>query len=258
MIGDPSRLFDGIDLALFDVDGTLVLEGRALPGAAELLTRLDARGVACGLVTNNTTYTPGATRARCIEAGLPAHAIRHVVNPLDELVDDLGARGHDRIFALANPDVLAFFESRGITSHADAPSALVVCRDTTLTYDKVAEACRLVATVGVPWFVSHPDPRYPQGGYSVPDAGLIRAMIEACTGVPPTEVYGKPRVTSVARVVAGRQGERVVVIGDRDDTDMELGRRLGARTIRILGTGAAKGEVDLAVTSVAALLPFLG
>src|SRR5690349_9646304 len=58
------------DCWLTDMDGVLVHEEHALPGAAEFLDRLVERGRRFLVLTNNSIYTPRDLSARLARAGL--------------------------------------------------------------------------------------------------------------------------------------------------------------------------------------------
>lgn len=55
---------------LSDMDGVLVQEERALPGAAEFLARLAERGRRFLVLTNNSIFTPRDLSARLAKSGL--------------------------------------------------------------------------------------------------------------------------------------------------------------------------------------------
>ena len=57
---------------LIDMDGVLMHEGQALPGAAEFLARLVERGRRFLVLTNNSIFTPRDLSARLAHAGLKA------------------------------------------------------------------------------------------------------------------------------------------------------------------------------------------
>src|SRR5579862_7819029 len=57
---------------LIDMDGVLMHEGEALPGAAEFLARLTERDRRFLVLTNNSIFTPRDLSARLARAGLQA------------------------------------------------------------------------------------------------------------------------------------------------------------------------------------------
>src|SRR5690606_15574874 len=66
-----------VDCWLTDMDGVLVHEERALPGAAEFVAELIETGTRFQLLTNNSIYTPRDLRARLAVGGIdvPEEAI---------------------------------------------------------------------------------------------------------------------------------------------------------------------------------------
>lgn len=84
------------------------------------------------------------------------------------------------------------------------------------------------------------DPTYPkEGGRFEPGAGAIVAALATCTGQTPI-VIGKPEPTIVNQILAdsGVMAGEAMVVGDREDTDLESGRRAGVPTWLVL-TGVA-------------------
>ncbi len=61
-----------VDGLLFDLDGTVYQEGRAIPGAAEALETLRRRGLPFRFTTNTTRRPRAALAARLEEMGIPA------------------------------------------------------------------------------------------------------------------------------------------------------------------------------------------
>ena len=58
------------DCWLIDMDGVLMHEGTALPGAADFLARLAERGRRFLVLTNNSIFTPRDLSARLVRGGL--------------------------------------------------------------------------------------------------------------------------------------------------------------------------------------------
>ena len=59
-----------IDCWLTDMDGVLIREDHALPGAAELIEQWRAAGTPFLVLTNNSIYTPRDLSARLARVGL--------------------------------------------------------------------------------------------------------------------------------------------------------------------------------------------
>jgi 4-nitrophenyl phosphatase len=78
------------------------------------------------------------------------------------------------------------------------------------------------------------------GGEMVPGGGAIVAAVATAAGREPVTV-GKPSA-ELAEIILSRQGlastpERVLMVGDRLDTDVRFGRSQGMRTL-LVRTGA--------------------
>ena len=63
---------------LTDMDGVLVHEGNALPGAADFLARLVERERRFLVLTNNSIFTPRDLAARLARSGLEVPEERHL------------------------------------------------------------------------------------------------------------------------------------------------------------------------------------
>ncbi|MGZ5422101.1 MAG: TIGR01457 family HAD-type hydrolase, partial [Aeromicrobium sp.] len=66
-----------IETWLTDMDGVLVREDKAIPGAAEFIAALTASGKKFLVLTNNSIFTPRDLRARLLRSGIdvPVEAI---------------------------------------------------------------------------------------------------------------------------------------------------------------------------------------
>ena len=65
-------IIDSYDAVLFDLDGVVYLGPVAVPGAAEGIAALHARGTKIGFVTNNAARPPVAVADHLVELGIPA------------------------------------------------------------------------------------------------------------------------------------------------------------------------------------------
>jgi len=67
-------IIDSYDAVLFDLDGVVYLGPVAVPGAAEGIAALHARGTKIGFVTNNAARPPVAVADHLVELGISATA----------------------------------------------------------------------------------------------------------------------------------------------------------------------------------------
>ncbi|MFS0840030.1 HAD-IIA family hydrolase [Paenibacillus sp. 1P03SA] len=228
----------------FDLDGTIFLGGRLLPGAAELLRSLEEAGKTVGFLTNTTTQTAADCGRRLRGLGL---AVRdeQVVTAAAAAAAYLAERAPQaRVLAVGEEALIAELDAqriRVVRSPLEA-THVVVGMDRRFDYAKLHAASRALRS-GAELIACNPDTFCPVEGDELPDTGAMTAAIEAASGVRASVVAGKPspHYARVALRRTGKAAERCVMIGDRLETDIMLGRASGMRTALVL-TGAATLE----------------
>ena len=148
-----SDLLARFDLFLFDMDGTLVLGKKALPGAADLLAALRAANKTVRFVTNNTLHEPGEHAERLNHAGIAADAAE-ILTPLPALqayIRDHGIKAAHIIASDVVKDALKLPQGEDVI-------ILGLCRN--WDYAQLQQACNL-ALKGVKVVMCQPDPYCP-------------------------------------------------------------------------------------------------
>ena len=127
----------------------------------------------------------------------------------------------------------------------DCVDYVVVGLDRSFDYRKMAIAMSCIRR-GALFVATNTDATVPSEGGELPGAGSIVSAIAACAGRGPDLVVGKPNPRSfeIALEKLGLEGEEVLVIGDRLETDIAGAARLGLDSALVL-TGVAR-EGDLA------------
>lgn len=227
---------------LLDMDGTLYLGERLLPGARRFLEVLRARGCRHLFLTNNSSRDGQQYAAKLERLGLPA-------TPEQVLTSGAAAAMHlsrqqpgARVFVVGTPALEAEFTSRGFALDDQTPNWAVLGFDTGLTYAKLWRLCDLVGA-GTPYLATHADRVCPTETGTMPDAGAFIAAVQAATGRAPDLIAGKPN-----RLIAEQAAERLglppgqlAMIGDRLYTDIALGAAAGVATVLVL-SGETRAE----------------
>jgi 4-nitrophenyl phosphatase len=247
---------------VFDLDGVLYHSDRPVPGAAATLNRLATAGVSLVYATNNASRLPEEVAAAIAgRIGFPA-------DPAAVVTSAMAAGAHlsgqvSAALVIGTPSLRIELERSGVGTTDDhgAADAVVVGLDPDLTYDKLKKATLAVGN-GARLVATNDDATFPSSDGIIPGAGAIVAALERATGVA-AEVCGKPH-PPMLRAVSARVGPGpVMVIGDRVDTDIAMGRAMGWATALVL-TGvtspddAATIEVDHVLESVADLPGVVG
>jgi HAD superfamily hydrolase (TIGR01450 family) len=259
----PPRVFRGYAI---DLDGTVYLSGKLLPGAADTIARIRREGSRVVFLTNNPLRSPARYAQHLTGLGIPAEPAE-VVTPLGVLTAYLADRHPGRAaLTIAEPLVDATLAAAGIAVTTEPASAgvVVVSFDRTFSYAKLLSAFRAVRQFGAVIVATNPDPFCPTHDGGLPDCAAMLAALEACTGARAEAVLGKPgehMAAELLRRLAVPTGEAIIV-GDRLSTDIAMSRSLGMTSVLVLSGATTGAELadsphrpDYVIDGIAALLP---
>ena len=235
---------------MFDLDGTLILSDAKLggytllPGAAELLTELEARGLPFLALTNGSAYPAAVQAPRLRAIGLPI-ADDRLFTPNSVAAGLFRSRGHRRVMVIGTDGVTAALESDGVatcTPGDDGADAVYVAWAPDCRMEHIHAACAAIlggaafySASDVPFFASKSGRAF---GYSC----AINGAIARVTGRQP-EVTGKPSAHALAFVAErlGVPAARVAVVGDDPKVETEMAHAGGA-----IGIGVTTGTTSVA------------
>lgn len=239
-------LIAGHDAALFDLDGVIYLGPQAVPGAAEGVAALRARGVRIGFVTNNAARTPGHVVEHLRELGVEAdlHDVVTSAQAVARLMADKLPEGASVMVVgtQALADEVTAVGLHVIDDWRQQPTAVVQGYDPTMTQARIDAACFAIQR-GARWYVSNTDATRPTDLGLVPGAGSQVASVRVAVDSDPV-VAGKPCVPLMHETVTRLAATRPIFVGDRLDTDIEGAHAVGMDSLFVF-TGA-HGKFDLA------------
>ncbi|MCU1603809.1 MAG: family hydrolase [Modestobacter sp.] len=226
---------------LTDMDGVLVHEGQALPGAAEFLQRLVDRQRRFLVLTNNSIFTPRDLSARLARSGLqvPEEFIwTSALATADFLSSQLPA-GSAHVVGEAG--LTTALHEVGYTLTDTDPDYVVLGETRTYSFESITRAIRLVER-GARFIATNPDVTGPSPEGPLPATGAVAAMITKATGAEPYFV-GKPNPMMFRSALNRIDGhsESTTMVGDRMDTDIVAGIEAGLETVLVL-TGSTRAE----------------
>ena len=175
---------------LTDMDGVLVHEGRALPGAPEFVRALRDAGRPFLILTNNSIFTPRDLRARLAASGIevPEEAIwTSALATADFLADQVP---DGSAYAIGEAGLTTALYEAGYTLTEADPDYVVLGETRTYSFEAITKAIRLVQG-GARFIATNPDVTGPSAHGDLPATGAVAAMITAATGREPYFV-GKP------------------------------------------------------------------
>ena len=223
-----------IKSVLFDIDGTLVGRGKALPGAAEAVAFARRQGLAVRFLTNITGRGPNLIAADLQSQGLGVEG-HEIQTAATACVEYLKSRSGITCHLIVPPSVRPMFE--GIATDDQEPDVVVISdigeqfnfQVLNRAFLMLRAGAELVAPQkGLFWF-DHDGPKL--------DCGSFIVGLEAATGKEAT-VTGKPAELFFQRALAhvGCRADEALVIGDDIGTDVLGAARIGAISL-LVGTG---------------------
>ena len=250
------ELLRSLRALIVDWDGTLVAGDRVQPGVVSFFEMLGRRRIGFTVVTNNSVSTPAQFSATLAAAGA-------VVPPEQVLTSAEATAAYLRrelprgapLFVVGESGLRAALSGSGfvVTEDSDQDAAAVVVGgDRSINHDKLKHAIRLIRR-GARFIGTNPDLLVPVEDGLAPEAGVLLAAIAAGAGVAPT-VIGKPERPLLEQALArmGSTPSATAILGDRLDTDVLGGRRLGLTTILV-----TTGVHDAAAVAASAIRPDL-
>ncbi|MDY6770851.1 MAG: HAD-IIA family hydrolase [Candidatus Nanohaloarchaea archaeon] len=249
------------DAAIIDMDGTLYREGTAIDGAAAAVSWLREQGITPLFLTNNASRHRQTYVDRLADCGIDAErdeiitsgylTARHLADTVPGstvyVVGEDGLRDEIREQDLS------------LTAVPDEADVFVLSYTREVDYELLTEMLRgfdddtLIAT--------NPDQTLPGEDGPLPGTGTIVAACEAMLGEE-AEVIGKPSLTAAetATSLVDAEPEGCLMIGDRCNTDIVMGKNAGMTTVLVL-TGvtdrqeatATAVEPDFVLDSIADL-----
>ena len=217
-------------LYIFDMDGTIYLGGKVFPFAVDFIRRLRAAGKRVLFFTNNASHSGDFYLEKLTRLGFEPTP-DEIMSSADVTIAFLKLhRPGKSIYLMGTPQLESMFLAAGIDllpNDAMKADVVVTSFDTTLTYEKLDAACRLIRG-GAEYLCTHPDFNCPTETGFIPDSGAIAAAVTASTGAVP-RYFGKPYEDTVSMIceVTGCSREEMCNFGDRLYTDIALGRRHG-------------------------------
>jgi NagD protein len=226
---------------LMDMDGVLVREEQAIPGAGAFLDRLRELGRPFLVLTNNSSWTPRDLSARLRGNGLvvPEEAIWTSALATARFLQDQRPGG--TAFAIGESGLTTALHDAGYTLTDRDPDYVVLGETRTYSFERIARAIRLVGA-GARFIATNPDPVGPTPDGPLPATGSVAALVSRATGVEPYFV-GKPNPLMMRSALNAidAHSETAAMVGDRMDTDVISGLEAGMHAVLVL-TGVTTRE----------------
>jgi NagD protein len=229
---------------LTDMDGVLVREDRALPGAADFLTRLEERGKRYLVLTNNSIFTPRDLAARLVRSGLQVREESIWTSALATAAFVSDQLPGGSAYVIGEAGLTTALHEVGYTLTDRDPDFMVLGETRTYSFEAITRGIRLVEA-GARFIATNPDVTGPSEEGPLPATGSVAALITRATGREPYFV-GKPNPMMLRSALnkIEAHSENTVLVGDRMDTDVVAGIEAGLETILVLSGSTRRSDID--------------
>ena len=242
---------------LFDLDGTIYLGDALVPGADAVVRTLRGDGRRVAFLSNKPLQTREDYARKLTALGIAA-------DPDDVINSSLVLARHlttldagAPVFVIGEPPLIAELTACGFEVRRDHRVRwVVIAFDRTFDYAKLHIALQAVRA-GARLIATNPDRTCPTAEGEIPDCAGMIAAVEAVTGETVEIVVGKPSpiILEVALRRLGVTAADCVIVGDRLETDIVMGKRHGLATVLVLSGITRAGDPRIAEIGPDAVLP---
>ncbi|MCK5809174.1 HAD-IIA family hydrolase [bacterium] len=220
---------------IFDIDGTLYIDGKLLDGAKELIAFLNRESIPFVLVTNTTSLTARNIQKMLADAGLEIE-LSHIITPVKSAISLFKSAKYKRIAIHSCSAIHSEFSEFTITD--ENPDAILLADDGSgLKYDDITAVLKN-ALRNTPLFTLQQNKFYSRNGEMVADLGFYVAGVEYITGKTVTNC-GKPSqaiLTLAQEVLQAKSFSEMAIVGDDLEFDI-LGAQKHGLTGVLIKTG---------------------
>lgn len=245
---------EGVSAIILDMDGVLYRGDRPVEGASKAVNWFRRSGRRVIFTTNNSAHTRAAYAQKLARMRIPASESEVITSGQVTAIYLKERCPRAKIYAVGEDGLSSELKEVGLEllsqEETEKATHVVVGLDRTIDYCKIAAGLRALLA-GAEFIATNADASYPTETGLSPGAGAMIGALAGCSGRRPSLVIGKPApyMVKVALRLLGAKASETAMIGDRLDTDITVGKRMGLRTILVL-SGACTEE-DLSEPKIA-------
>lgn len=255
-----------IKALIIDMDGVIWKGDAPIGDLPSTFRKIRERGLRFVFATNNGTKSPEEYQEKLRTLGVEIEPSQVVTSALGIafMLDREYPKG-TKIFMIGENGICAALEEKGFeilsVERAQEAQIFVMGIDRGINFQKVAEATLLVRN-GIPFYATNTDRTFPTPRGEIPGAGAWLSIITTATGVNPI-VAGKPYpfLMELALEKLGTKKEETLVVGDRLETDIAAGQRVGCPCALVLSGVSTREEagqwtpkIDMVADDLASLI----
>lgn len=230
---------------IFDLDGTIYLSDQLIDGAAEAIDYLKGKNKKILFLTNKTIESREKYVDKMNKLGIKV-TLEQILSPTLVTIQYLNKHygQSKKIYVIGEQLIKDELTQAGFTfaTSPEETDVIVVSWDREFHYSHLNFAYQAIK-LGAEVIATNPDRTCPVAGGDVPDCGGMIGAIEGVTGRKIETIIGKPSI-HIAREALRRmnlRAEQCLMVGDRLETDVLLGKKTGMKAALVL-TGVSRRE----------------
>jgi NagD protein len=229
---------------IFDLDGTVYLSDALILGANRVIRLLRESGRKVVFLSNKPIQTREDYASKLTRLGIPTKP-NEVINSTFVMITYLQKIAPQaRLFVVGESPFIEELRRAGfkITDEPKEIDYVIAAFDRTFDYQKLNIAFQAIK-LGAHFVATNPDRTCPIEGGEIPDCAGMIAAIEAVTNKKVEAIVGKPSpiMIQTALEAMGLRPDDCILIGDRLETDIKMGKESGIATGLVL-TGVTDEE----------------
>lgn len=229
---------------LIDLDGTIYRGTEPISAGKRFIEKLQKQGIPFLFVTNNTTKSPKTVSTRLAKE-FDIHVSPEIVYTATlATIDFMKAKPNkNKIFVIGEEGLIDLILEADFEWEEETPDYVVVGLDNRLTYEKVVTAT-LAIQKGATFIGTNSDKNIPTERGFLPGAGSVISFVETATQISPIYI-GKPEAIIMDKAVRqlGLNKEKVIMVGDNYETDIQAGIQNDIDTLLVLSGFTKKEEI---------------
>jgi NagD protein len=229
---------------IFDLDGTIYLGEKLIPGARETVGKLKFLSKKIVYLSNKPLQPRGDYAAKLTRLGIPTRP-EEVINSSFVMALWLSREAPGAtIYVIGETPLIEEMVRAGfrISEKAGEIQYVIASFDRTFDYRKLNIALQAIKK-GARFVATNPDRTCPVEGGEIPDCAAMIGAVEATTGRKAEAVVGKPSDIMIRAAVdyMGLRPQDCILVGDRLETDLVMGKKAGMAAAVVL-TGVTTRE----------------
>ncbi|XP_053680753.1 glycerol-3-phosphate phosphatase-like [Anopheles nili] len=245
---------DSFDTVLTDCDGVIWVDNNPLPGAPDVINKFIACGKQLFFVTNNSTKTRPEFVEKAVRLGFNV-SIDNIISTAYLAAQYLKNVGFKKtVYVIGSTGITKELDNVGIqhvglgadtlcgtlaetvASFEPDPNvgAVIVGFDEHFSFVKMMKAASYLNNPDVIFIATNTDERFPTTDRVIPGTGSIVKAVATCAERDPI-VMGKPNphICEIVRKEYNVDPARTLMIGDRCNTDILLGKNCDFQTLLV-------------------------